>query len=70
MESSEDDNIPKEALDLRGRPTHACICGSHVWHVQASFEDYEIATYYLEMQCANCGSLATAPTPLDRETME
>jgi hypothetical protein len=29
------------------------------------FEDYEISMYFTEMQCANCGSLATAPTLVD-----
>lgn len=58
------------AMDLRGTPTHQCICGSPVWNIHATFDDYEISTYYLEMQCSECGSLATAPTPLDRETTE
>jgi hypothetical protein len=34
------------------------------------FDNYEIATYFLDMECAQCGSLATAPTPLDREGLE
>lgn len=59
-----------EAMDLRGTPTHACICGSTVWNIKAVFDNYEIATYFLDMECAECGSLATAPTPLDREGME
>jgi hypothetical protein len=57
-------------MDLRGTPTHACICGSAVWNIKAVFDNYEIATYFLDMECAECGSLATAPTPLDREGME
>ncbi len=59
-----------DAMDLRGTPTHACICGSAVWNVRAVFDNYEIATYFLDMECAQCGSLATAPTPLDREGLE
>lgn len=58
------------AMDLRGTPTHECVCGSAVWNLQVTFDNYEIGTYFLEMQCAECGSLATAPTPLDRETTE
>jgi hypothetical protein len=65
-ETQEDFN----AMDLRGNPTHACICGSAVWNVRAVFDNYEIATYFLDMECAQCGSLATAPTPLDREGLE
>lgn len=58
------------AFDLRGTPTHACVCGSNVWYIKAVFDNYEIATYFLDMQCAECGSIATAPTPVDREGME
>lgn len=58
------------AMDLRGTPTHLCPCGCNIWNVKVMFEDFEIATYFLEMECANCGSMATAPTPLDRESME
>jgi hypothetical protein len=53
------------AMDLRGTPTHVCPCGSIVWDVKTIFKDGEIATYFLDMECANCGSLATAPTPID-----
>jgi len=65
--SEENAGIPKDALDLRGTPTHQCICGSEVWNLQVVFDNYEIATYYLDMQCVQCGSIATAPTPVDRE---
>ena len=33
-------------------------------------ENGEIATYFLDMECANCGSLATAPTPIDINGMD
>lgn len=52
-------------MDLRGEPTHICICGSRLWNIKAMFEDYEISFYFLEMECALCGSLATAPTLVD-----
>lgn len=58
------------AMDLRGTPTHECICGSQIFYLKAVFNDYEIATYFLDMECVECGSLATAPTPLDREIQE
>ena len=69
-ESYAEDQVFEDSMDLRGTPTHGCICGSDVWNIRASFDNYEIATYFLEMECAICGSLATAPTPLDREGME
>ena len=55
------------SLDLRDKekPLHVCICGSMLWKVQAMFEDGEISLYMLDMECALCGALATAPTPLD-----
>ena len=57
-------------LDLRGNPTHECVCGSKVWVVYATFNDYEIGSYFLDMECSNCGTYATAPTLLDKERME
>ena len=55
------------SMDLRDkeRPLHVCVCGSMLWHVQAMFEEGEISLYMLDMECALCGSLATAPTPID-----
>lgn len=58
------------AMDLRGTPTHLCPCGCNIWNVKVIFDDFEVATYFLDMECANCGTMATAPTLLDREKME
>jgi hypothetical protein len=58
------------AMDLRGTPTHVCPCGCNIWNVKVIFEEFEVATYFLDIECANCGSMATAPTLLDREKME
>jgi hypothetical protein len=54
-----------KAMDLRGTPTHVCPCGCNIWNVKVIFYRSEIAQYFLDMECANCGSLATAPTPED-----
>jgi hypothetical protein len=53
------------AMDLRGTPTHVCPCGCNVFNLKVIFSQNEIATYFLDMECAQCGSLATAPTPVD-----
>ena len=58
-----------KAMDLRGAPTHVCPCGCNIWNVKVMFQDNQIATYFLDMECANCGSLATAPTPIDADGM-
>ncbi len=58
------------SMDLRGTPTHVCPCGCNIFNVKVIFDDYEIGTYFLDMECANCGSLATAPTPIDREGLD
>lgn len=58
------------SMDIRGTPTHLCPCGCNIWNVKVVFEDFEIATYFLDMECAKCGNLATAPTLLDREITE
>jgi hypothetical protein len=60
----------QNAMDLRGTPTHACPCGSEAFYIIARFEDYELAMYYLDMQCIECGTMLTAPTPLDKEGQE
>jgi len=65
-----EEDMEIDAMDLRGTPTHLCICGSEVFYVKTVFDNYEVATYFLDMICAECGSLATAPTLLDKEKME
>lgn len=70
-----EDSIPKHitelrpdydmSMDLRGTPTHVCVCGCNVWHLKVIFEEGQISQYFLDMECASCGSLATAPTPID-----
>jgi hypothetical protein len=59
-----------KSIDLRGTPTHLCPCGSNIWNLKVIFDDFEIATYFLDMECVSCGSVATAPTPVDREETE
>ena len=59
-----------KSMDIRGVPTQVCPCGCEIWTLKVIFDNYEIATYFLDMECANCGTLATAPTPLDREEKE
>lgn len=70
------DNIrelyPKDyskATDVRGIPTTVCPCGCNVWHLKVRFDPDtgEIAMYFMDMECASCGTVATAPTP---ETFE
>lgn len=51
-------------LDL-GSVCHICPCGSQFWNIQATFENYEISFYLLDMRCAVCGNKAIAPTPVD-----
>lgn len=57
-----------QAFDLSGVILHECVCGSNIWNVKVVFDDYEIASYFTDMECAVCGTRATAPTPLDRPT--
>jgi len=61
-----EEEYDKPYMDLRGTPTHTCVCGGEVFYLKVTFKDSEIAQYLLDMQCANCGSLATAPTPIDQ----
>jgi hypothetical protein len=49
---------------------HECPnCESSLWNIKASFQDYEISQYLIDMECSICGSYAKAPTPLDRPNL-
>jgi hypothetical protein len=53
-------------IDQRGVPTHECLCcGSNIFVIRASFEDYEVAAWFLEGECAGCGCPVTVPCPAD-----
>lgn len=53
--------------DLRGTPSHACVCGCEVLIIKAVFVDNEIALYFTDAECAQCGTKLTAPTLADEE---
>ena len=56
-------------MDIRGKATTVCPCGCNIWNVKTVFDDEtgEIDMYFIDMECALCGTLATAPTPDDEE---
>ena len=62
-------NLPDMfASDLRELgPVHVCPCGSQVFNVMASFEDYELSWYFLDATCVNCNNLVTVPCPVDKD---
>lgn len=52
------------AMDLRGQPIgDVCVCGCEVFVMLGGFVDGEIAFYFLDAECASCGSMVTLPTP-------
>ena len=52
-----------DTIDQTGIPTHECFnCGSNLFNIVATFENYEIAMYMCEATCAMCNSELTAPT--------
>ena len=49
-------------MDIRGEPTTVCICGCYIWNLKVSFDqDGTIGMYFRDMECADCGTQATAP---------
>lgn len=61
----------KFGTDLRGLgPVHVCPCGSQVFSVMASFEDYELVWYFLDATCVNCGNIVTVPCPVDKDASQ
>lgn len=78
MMKNEDNNIFEllhptdysQAMDLRGKSIgDSCICGGNIFHALVAFENSEITFYFLDGECANCGSLVTLPYP-DYQTDE
>jgi hypothetical protein len=56
----------KFGSDLRDLgPIHVCPCGSQVFNVMASFDEYELSWYFLDATCFNCGNLVRVPCPVD-----
>lgn len=54
----------KESMDFRGSPTTVCACGCFVWNLKVSWdEEGNIGGYFADMECIECGSIATAPMP-------
>lgn len=59
-------NDYSKAMDLRGVPIgDSCICGSDIFIALISFQKKEICFYFLDGECANCGSMVTLPFPGD-----
>jgi predicted RNA-binding Zn-ribbon protein involved in translation (DUF1610 family) len=53
-------------LDARGVPTHACPnCGHLVFRIKAMFENSDIALWFTDGECDDCGAQITVPTPVD-----
>ena len=63
------DGLPEPfGADLRALgPLHVCPCGSQVFNVMASFEDFELSWYFLDATCVNCGNLVVVPCPVDKD---
>lgn len=56
------------AMDLRGEPIgDVCICGGDVFHALVAFDQGELCFYFLDGECANCGSMVTLPYPKNED---
>lgn len=53
-----------KAMDLRGAPIgDICMCGGEIFHALVAFQDGELCFYFLDGECASCGSMVTLPYP-------
>jgi len=53
-------------FDLTGEPTLACICGCKMFQITVMWDsDRTVGWYDLQQKCKDCGSISTAPTPID-----
>lgn len=57
----------KAKSNIRGLPTHACICGNKIFKILAVFDEGSPAFWFTDGECADCGTLLTVPTPVDGE---
>jgi len=56
------------AMDLRDTPIgDVCICGCEVFVMLGGFIDGEVSFYFLDGECASCGSMVTLPTPKEED---
>jgi hypothetical protein len=53
-------------VDLKGIPTHECLCGCDTFITAVKFDDYHIAWYTLQGKCYACGNMVTLPCEVDR----
>lgn len=59
------------AMDLRDTPIgDICVCGCEVFVMLGGFVDGEVAFYFLDGECASCGSMVTLPVPKDDNDAE
>lgn len=60
--------LTPSGADMRALgPVHVCSCGSQVFNVMASFDDYELTWYFLDATCVSCGNIVRVPCPPDRD---
>ena len=57
-----------KAMDLRDTPIgDICVCGCEVFVMLGGFLNGEVAFYFLDGECASCGSMVTLPIPKEDE---
>lgn len=57
-----------KAMDLRDTPIgDICVCGCEVFVMLGGFLNGEVAFYFLDGECASCGSMVTLPVPKEEE---
>lgn len=55
-----------QSMDLSDTICHVCPCGSSLFRIVASFDDYEISAYSTDGECLDCGTRVKVPTPIDK----
>lgn len=57
----------EKSTDIRWMgPVHHCPCGSTMFNVKCTFDDYEIAMYMTDAECVLCGTKVKVPTLADK----
>jgi len=53
--------------DFTGIPTMACLCGCRIFRLNVMWDEEtrSVGWYELRQECLQCGTITTAPTPVD-----
>lgn len=59
--------VPNGPRDFKDTVVEECLCGCNLFYVIAVFSEGDLAGYYTDAVCYDCGAWVKVPTPVDSE---